>query len=202
MQLIGMLDSPYVRRVAISMHLMEIPFEHRPLSVFRNYDDFAAFNPVVKAPTLVCDDGTVLIDSTLILDYLEGLDAGRHRLMPVALAERKRVLRVVGLALAAMEKSVQTVYETRLRPQDKQHAPWLERITEQMGAAWHLLEEELGRQPLTLDALDQAGISCAVAWRFAREMLPDKVPDGAYPLLQQWGLEAESHPAFVACPFE
>ena len=35
MVLIGMLDSPYVRRVAVSMKLMGMPFEHRPLSVFR-----------------------------------------------------------------------------------------------------------------------------------------------------------------------
>lgn len=28
---------------------------------------------MVKAPTLVCDDGTVLMDSTLILQYAEAL---------------------------------------------------------------------------------------------------------------------------------
>ena len=61
MQLIGMLDSPYVRRVAISMKLMGIPFEHQSVSVFRNFDRFREINPVVKAPTLVCDDGTVNI---------------------------------------------------------------------------------------------------------------------------------------------
>ena len=73
MQLIGMLDSPYVRRVAVSMKLMGIDFEHQSVSVFRQFDRFREINPVVKAPTLVCDDGTVLMDSTLILDYLEGI---------------------------------------------------------------------------------------------------------------------------------
>ena len=53
MILVGMLDSPYVRRVAISLKLMGLPFEHRPLSVFRTYEQFRAINPVVKAPTLV-----------------------------------------------------------------------------------------------------------------------------------------------------
>ena len=71
MVLIGMLDSPYVRRVAVSLRLMGVPHEHRQLSVFRTWDDFHAVNPVVKAPSFVCDDGTVLMDSTLILDYLE-----------------------------------------------------------------------------------------------------------------------------------
>ena len=64
MILVGMLDSPYVRRCAVSMKLMGIPFEHRSLSVFRTFEQFRAINPVVKAPTLVCSDGAVLMDST------------------------------------------------------------------------------------------------------------------------------------------
>ena len=68
MQLIGMLDSPYVRRVAISLKLLGLPFEHRSISVFRQFAEFASINPVVKAPTLVCDDGEVLMDSTLMLE--------------------------------------------------------------------------------------------------------------------------------------
>ncbi len=75
-----MLDSPYVRRVAIALQLLGLPFEHRALSVFRTFDQFRAINPVVKAPTLVCDDGTVLMDSSLILDYAETLAAPRSLL--------------------------------------------------------------------------------------------------------------------------
>ncbi|MDO2043826.1 glutathione S-transferase N-terminal domain-containing protein, partial [Escherichia coli] len=55
MQLIGMLDSPFVRRVAIALRLLDLPYEHRPLSVFRNFEAFSLFNPMVKAPTLVLD---------------------------------------------------------------------------------------------------------------------------------------------------
>jgi len=109
MRLIGMLDSPYVRRAAIALRLLDIPFEHDPLSVFRTFDQFSRINPVVKAPTLVCDDGTVLMDSGLIIDYAQAL-AGRG-LWPAALAARTRALRTTGLAMAACEKIVQIVYE-------------------------------------------------------------------------------------------
>lgn len=68
MRLIGMFDSPYVRRVAISLQLLDLRFEHQPLSVFRTFDQFQLVNPVVKAPTLICDDGEVLMDSTLIME--------------------------------------------------------------------------------------------------------------------------------------
>ena len=101
MKLIGMLDSPYVRRVAISLQLLDLPFEHLSLSVFRTFDEFSCTNPVVKAPTLVCDDGTVLMDSTLILQYAEAL-AGRS-LLPAEPQALARSLRTVGLALAACE---------------------------------------------------------------------------------------------------
>lgn len=84
MKLIGMLDSPFVRRVAISAKLLDLPFEHQSLSVFRQFDRFKAINPVVKAPTFIADDGTILIDSSLIVDYLDRLVAPERRLLPEA----------------------------------------------------------------------------------------------------------------------
>jgi glutathione S-transferase len=100
MRLIGMSDSPYVRRVAISLKFMDLPFVHEAVSVFRDYDAFAAINPVVKAPTFVTDDGVTLTDSTLILDYVEPLASEDRRLTPTAPDERVRALRLIGLALS------------------------------------------------------------------------------------------------------
>ena len=152
MQLIGMLDSPYVRRVAVTLQLLGLPFTHRSVSVFRGFAQFAAINPVVKAPTLICDDGTLLMDSNLILDYAEALAETpahpRKSLMPAGIAERQRALRVLGLALAACEKSVQIVYERGVRPAEKLHQPWVDRVTGQLLAACGALETELARQPL------------------------------------------------------
>ena len=148
MELVGMLDSPYVRRVAVSLGLMGLPFQLRPLSVFSTFDQFRAINPVVKAPTLITDGGAVLMDSSLILDYAEQLPGKRRSLMPADLDERVRVLRVTGFALAACEKAVQLVYERKLRPADKQHAPWLQRVQTQLQAACDALEAELVAAPL------------------------------------------------------
>ena len=119
MKLIGMLDSPYVRRVAVSLQLLGVSFEHRSISVFSTFEDFREINPVVKAPSLVCDDGEVLMDSTLIIEYAEALAGGRRSLMPHARAERQHVLHYIGLALAACEKSISIIYERNLRPPEK-----------------------------------------------------------------------------------
>lgn len=202
MQLIGMLDSPYVRRVAVSLQLLGLPFEHRPLSVFRHFDAFRAINPVVKAPSLVCDDGTVLMDSTLILDYAECLAASGRSLMPRAPGERMQALYVIGLALAACEKSVQLVYEKELRPADKRHMPWVDRVAGQLTAAFEALEAAVHARPPVVSSaeIDQAGISTAVAWYFARAMVPENVDVAAFPALNRLSERAEQLPAFRAAP--
>jgi glutathione S-transferase len=202
MQLIGMLDSPYVRRVAVSLQLLGLPFEHRSISVFRTFDQFRAINPVVKAPSLVCDDGTVLMDSTLILEYAESLAAPRKSLMPAPIAERQRTLRQIGLALAGCEKSVQLIYERNLRPAEKQHEPWVARVTGQLLAAFDALETEYEHRPfaITSEHIDQAGVTAAVAWHFTQMMLPDVVDASAFPGLKQLSARAEQLPEFAAVP--
>lgn len=201
MQLIGMLDSPYVRRTAISLALMEIEFEHRPLSVFSTFETFKKVNPVVKAPSLICDDGTVLMDSTLVVDYAESLAEPSKSLMPLG-SERLRTLRLTGLALAACEKAVQIVYEHNLRPKEKYHEPWLTRIRGQLLAAVRLLEDEVRYRAPTIGGtrLSQAGVTTAVMWRFAQMMLPEVVSASEYPTLQAFSDVAERLSVFMAYP--
>ena len=198
MKLIGMLDSPYVRRVAISLELYGVPFEHQSLSVFSTFTEFSQINPVVKAPTLVLDDGTVLMDSSLILDYLETLAPTDKKLLPQAPAARAHDLQVLGLALAACEKSVQIVYEHNLRPAEKLHAPWLDRISGQLLAAYSLLEKQLGES----DALNQANLTAAVAWSFSQYTVASVVKVDGFPKLKRLTEQLEQHPAFKKYPIE
>lgn len=199
MRLIGMLDSPYVRRVAVTLRLLDLPFAHEPVSVFRHYDAFAAINPIVRAPTLVTDDGVALMESSLIIEHLERL-AGRA-LGPDGLADHARAQRILGLALAACEKTVQLVYEFNLRPEEKHHAPWIDRVRGQVGAAWRLLEAELASPPAWLDG-SQAWATSAVVWTFAMRTLPESVDAAACPHLAALTERAEATPAFVATPFD
>jgi glutathione S-transferase len=196
-----MLDSPYVRRVAISLQLLGLHFEHRSLSVFSTFTQFQQINPVVKAPTFVCDDGEVLMDSTLILEYAEAVARPRS-LIPSDPQELQHALRVIGLALAACEKSVQIIYERGLRPPEKLHEPWVSRVTGQLLAAYGALEEEVTRRPLavTSSAITQAGVSAAVAWHFTQRLLPDVVHAASYPSLVAFSAQAEALPEFKAAP--
>ena len=94
MILIGQYDSPFVRRVAIAMRLYGIAFEHRPWSTFGDADKIAPYNPLRRVPTLVLDDGEALIESAMILDYLddrrrprEGDDRAQRRCAAAAFAD-------------------------------------------------------------------------------------------------------------------
>jgi len=202
-QLIGMLDSPYVRRVAISLQLLRLRFEHRSISVFSTFAQFQQINPVVKAPSLICDDGEVLMDSTLILEYAEALAAPRRSLMPTGISERQHALRVIGLALAACEKNVQIIYERSLRPPEKLHEPWVSRVTGQLLAAYGALESELRSRPPAPGSgtIDQAGISAAVAWHFTQMTLGDLVDAANYPVLREFSSQTELLPEFMAAPY-
>jgi glutathione S-transferase len=197
-----MLDSPYVRRVAISLKLLGIEFTHEPLSVFRHFDRFAAVNPVVKAPTLVTDEGVVLMDSTLILSYAERLARPGCQLEPRKPLEFIRAQRIAGLALAACEKTVQIVYERTLRPLEKQHQLWLDRVTVQLLAAFRLLEAEIASHEGWLfgDRPLQADVSVAVTWTFTQSVITELAGARHYPGLHKFSARAEALPEFKSTP--
>ncbi len=202
LQLVGMLDSPYVRRVAIALLRLGPPFEHRSVSVLRHIDEFAAVNPLIKAPTLIADDGTALMDSTLIIDYAVTLAPAAPSLWPAAPKARLRATRLLGLSLAVCEKAVQLVYERDLRPPEKQHEPWAARIRGQLNAGLDALEREIngGKGWLFEDRMTLADITLATAYAFARANLGDIVAPARYTAVVAHSARAEETAEFRAAP--
>ena len=199
MRLIGMLDSPYVRRVAISLEMLGVPFKHEAVSVFSTFQQFQSINPVVKAPSLVCDDGEVLMDSSLILQFIE-TTCGQS-LWSQNPPELQREIRAVGLALAACEKSAQIIYERNLRPVSAQHAPWLERVTGQLLAAYAGLEREVQSRSTGFSASrGQAVVTAAVAWQFTQSSLAAIVPANSHSGLVALSERMERSPEFRKYP--
>ena len=200
MQLIGMLDSPYVRRVAVALIAAGVPFEHRPISLFRHIDAYSAINPILKAPTLVTDDGVTLMDSSLILDYLLATRPAMRALTPQDPADLTRALHLVGLALAGMEKAVQRHYERALRPPEKSHQPWIDRVTGQLHQAFAALDRELPASGFSFGSLSLVDIARACAFTFAAGFVGDLVDLAPYRNLAAFTARAEALPAFRAAP--
>ena len=199
MQLIGMLDSPYVRRVAVSLRVLGLDFNLDQVSVFRHFDRFAAINPVVKAPSFVTDDGVVLMDSGLILEHIAHL--APRSLMPADRASHEVALRQIGLALVACEKSVSILYERTQRPAEKLHQPWVDRVRGQLLKAYGALEKEVSPDWFTGEDLMQPQITTAVAWRFTQHNFPDLVKAADFTKLSVLSARAEKLTPFQETKF-
>ena len=138
MQLIGMLDSPYVRRVAVAMLKAGVAFQHRPISLFRHIDEFSKISPLLKAPTLVADDGVALLESSVILEYLATRSPALAALMPATAP----AFRATGLALTVCEKAVQFHYERALRTPEQRSETWIARVVGQLTKGLEALDRE------------------------------------------------------------
>lgn len=203
MKLVGMMGSPYVRRVAVSLRLMGVEHEHRQISVFRDTDEFRAINPVVKAPTLICDDGEMIMDSSMILDYLESRIEPERSLMPQDPSQHKKVLSLIGLGLAVCEKAVQLEYEYN-KPVEYHYKPWQSRVTEQLHAALKILEQAAAQANpwLATPQLSQADVTVAAAWRFTQFRVSHLVDVQTYTALAAYADQIEQLPAFVDTPLK
>src|SRR5580658_8584748 len=201
MLLIGMYDSPYVRRVAISMKLCEIAFEHGDWSVGADFEKIRRYNPLVRVPTLVLDDGEVLLDSAALLDYLDELIGPQRALLPRVGRERRTALRLMALALGAADKAREQVYERAFRPPEKRHEPWLARCRTQMHGALselerHAAERGAGRWLLG-ERLTQADITTVCAFTFLTEALALSAHTAPYPALRALAGRCEDRKSVV-----
>lgn len=199
MILIGQYDSPFVRRVGIALTLYGIAFEHRPWSAFGDAERIRPLNPLVRVPTLVLDDGTVLSESHAILDYLDGLVPAERRMFPVAEPDRHRAIRVAALATGLGDKAVSLFYEQRLH--DRTSAVWVERCRSQIGAVLAALEAERAQRPTPYwfgDRIGHADIAVAAVLRFLGEAHPDLARLADYPALAAHAARLEALAAFQA----
>ncbi len=198
MILIGMFDSPFTRRVAISAALLGMTFEHRNWSVGRDFDRIREFNPLGRVPALVLDNGECLIESAMILDYLDQAAGPERALLPASGKARRDALQIMALATGAADKGIHIVIERVFRPEEKQHAPWTERCRVQVNGALAELDRlcaAAGERPWLIgDAMTQADITLACYTTYVRDAVPLDL--SAYPSLQARVQRCEALPVF------
>ncbi|MDR5818422.1 glutathione S-transferase N-terminal domain-containing protein [Caballeronia sp. LZ043] len=197
--LIGQYDSPFVRRVAIAASLYGMAVEHRPWSVFGDADKIAPFNPLIRVPTLVLDSGDVLIESAMILDYLDEQAGAAHALIAAEGPERRHALKICALATGLADKAVALVYERVLHKERSQ--TWLDRCTGQVERVLNALETDRAARPAAFwfgDAIGHADIAVACALRFAREAHPEIFTSTRWPALIAHSDRCEMLPAFAS----
>jgi len=197
MFLIGQYDSPFVRRVGIALRLYGMAFEHRPWSTFGDAGRIAPYNPLMRVPTLVLDDGEALIESTAILDYLDERIGPAKAMMPESGPERRKHLRVLALATGLGDKAVSLVYERVLRKE--QSKIWVERCASQIAGVLAGLEQERAAAKTTFmfgSDIAHADIALACVLRFTREAHPNLFDAARYGALASHADVCEALPPF------
>jgi glutathione S-transferase len=195
MILVGQYDSPYTRRVAVSLGLLGFAFEHDTRSVFADFASMRTTNPLGRVPSLVLSDGTTLIDSTAILDWLDQQVGPERALLPPGGFERQQTLQRIALATGTIDKVMTAAYERLVRPAAYRWPDWIARCRTQAegGVA------ALAAQPWPADArLCQAWITTACMVRYVRMADPDLLPAGRHPVLDAVSERCEALPPFKA----
>ena len=201
MILTGQYDSPFVRRVAVTLHHYGLPFERRILSVFTDFEAVLAVSPLGKVPVLSLDDGETLFDSRMILDYLDGRAGDTHCLVPTGEPARRQVLRIEAVALGLAEKGYERGVEFVRKAEGKTDPAWTDRAKRQLlsGFAWL---EALRPDPwLYGERMTRADVTAATALTFLREKQPELFAGDPCPALMAHRERCEALPPFTAAPY-
>lgn len=195
MILVGQYDSPYVRRVAVTLGVLGFDYEHDTRSVFGDFDSMRTVNPLGRVPSLVLPDGATLIDSAAILDWLDHAVGPERALLPPGGPSRQQALQRIALATGTIDKVMAAAYERLIRPEPYRWTDWIVRCRTQ--AAGGLTA--LAALSWPADAvLDQAAITTVCMLRYIGLADPELLVAGRYPSLDALSRRCEALPPFRA----
>jgi len=119
--------SPFARKVriaAIELGLID-NIEFVPTTVVPGTpnDEYSKIHPLKKLPALILDNGEVLVDSYVIVEYLDEL-AGGGKLIPASGAVRWKVKSDHSLLQGMLDSMLLCRYENAVRPEALRWKAW------------------------------------------------------------------------------
>jgi glutathione S-transferase len=168
MKLIGTYRSPYVRRVAAALISRGLDFEHEDVNGYLQFEIASRYNPVAKVPSLVLDDGEILIDSNAILDHLDGLTPSAP-LIPAEPAARRTTLKLAAIGYGVCEQATSLSFRGREVPETEANR-WRAQI---LGGFRALDDAARDGGPLRATPLDAAAITAIVTVEYLALTNPD-----------------------------
>ncbi|MGY9006702.1 MAG: glutathione S-transferase family protein [Alphaproteobacteria bacterium] len=184
--------SPYVRMVhivALELGLADT-LEHIPART--KEANLPAINPLDKIPTLVTDDGLVMIESKLICQYLDDLK-GTNRLYPKDITARHRVLQQEAAVHGMLDAAVLRRMETR-REDSERSAWWDERQINKIIRTRNMLEKNIE----AFTKYDNiVPIALGAALEFMDRIQPDDPWQNDHPKLAAWLKDFSENPNMV-----
>lgn len=142
--------SPYSAKVRMAAAYAGIALEAVPTDTSAQGAELLAANPLGKIPVLVADDGEAVFDSRVIIQHLNRLSG--NGLFPRNPAKRLEAERLEALADGICDCLLAHVYERRSRPEDKVHAPWLDKQWSKVVRALDMLNANPPKLPKKISA--------------------------------------------------
>jgi glutathione S-transferase len=196
MILIGQYDSPFVRRVAVTLQLYKLAYDHRPWSAVGDTDKIAELNPLIRVPTLVTNEGMAVTDSGTIvqlLDHMAGFSAFLSRNWP----QQGEVLRLAGFASGVADKAVALIYEKAFH--QGVVPTWHERLRRQVAETLAMLDRERAASTtpwLFGERLSHADVMIGTMFCFLREALGAEIDLEPYKALKKHSKACDALPEF------
>jgi glutathione S-transferase len=188
--------SPFVRKVMIVAHELELVDRlacvRTVAATTRPHAELMRDNPLSKIPTLVLDDGTVLYDSRVICEYLDGLSRTR-KLFPSESKARMTALRRQAMGDGALDFLL-LLRDERLRPAPSPvHVAAYSAKKAAVLDAFEREAEALADTPFDIGHIGIGGALCYLDFRYADEPWRDD-----HPRIARWHAEFCARPSVRA----
>jgi len=166
MKLIGSLASPYVRKVRVVLAEKKLDCQFELENVWAADTTISQLNPLGKVPSLVMEDGTVMIDSRVMAEYLDTLTPV-CKLLPPNGRDRADVKCWEALADGMLDAAVSVRLERTMRPKELQSEEWMARQMRKVDLGLKSLSEKLGEQTYCNGihySLADVAVGCTLGW--------------------------------------
>ncbi len=175
MKLAYSLASPFARKIRImAMELglfdkIEFVVPIKAIPVTENEDYARNVSPLRKIPALILDDGSVIVDSYVIAEYLEEL-AGGGKLIPLSGPAKWQVKTDHSIIQGMLDALLLCRYEKMVRPKEFLWAGWAD---DQFKRAWDGLARYEAHPDALTRPLDIVQISLVCVLGYLDFRFPD-----------------------------
>jgi glutathione S-transferase len=198
MKLLGSTGSPYARKARIAMIEKQIQCEFvidRPSEPGSNVPKY---NPLSKVPVLVLDDGKGMIDSSVIVEYFDGIGSG-PKLIPAEFNARMAVRQWEALGDGIVDAIVALTHDSRYTPTCDAAADWYQKQLKKIEAGFATAQRDIGSNEFCYgNAFSLADICIGMALGYMDRAFGRYDWRGQYPGLQRYGAKLAARPSFAA----
>lgn len=166
MKLIGSLASPYVRKVRVVLAEKKLDYQIELENVWVPETTIHQLNPLGKVPCLVMEDGYVMYDSRVIVEYLDTLTPV-CKLLPPNGRERADIKNWEALADGVIDAAVVVRMERTQRPPELQSDAFCERQLMKVARGLETMSARLGDSSWCAGnhySLADVAVGCALGW--------------------------------------